>query len=160
MNGWGHRCVAAVLGSAGALMLLCSTTGRASADPGPAITGSVKQGTEASIEAHGVGPDATGNLEAAGLFHATVTCLMVSGNDAIATAVIVSSQDPGFPIGEIIVVEGVDNGNPSQGSSPDLWRISFQNNGGILPTDDPRCSLPVFMPVPIESGNIQVVGGS
>ncbi len=160
MKVWGHRCVAAVLGSIGVLTLLCGATGLASADPDPAMTGSVSQGAEASIAAHGVGDSATGNLEAAGLFHATVTCLQVVGNDAIATAVIDSSHDPNNPVGEIIVAEGVDSGNPSHGFSPDLWRISFQNNGGIVPTDQSECWLPIFAPVPIDHGNIRVVDGS
>lgn len=62
--------------------------------------------------------------------------------------------DPGFQVGDIIVAEGVDNGNPSNGVSPDLWRISFESNGGIYPTDQPQCWLPFYPPVPIDHGNI------
>jgi hypothetical protein len=129
------------------------------AHDGPAMNGVFIQGGLTAISAHGVGPAATGELDLVGLFHATVTCLQVSGRDGIATTVVDSSQDSRFPVGEIIVAEGVDNGNPSQTSSPDLWRNSFENNGGIHQVSA-RCWMPFFPPVAIQSGNIIVVDGS
>jgi hypothetical protein len=112
-----------------------------------------------AVSAHGVGPDATGSLNAqvpTGSFHATVTCLQVIGNDATATVVISSSHDPTNPVGEILVGEGVDNGHPSTGTSPDLWRLSFENSDGIAPTGQTGCWVPFYSPVPIQQGNIVV----
>lgn len=111
-----------------------------------------------SVSAHGTGNSATGSLFAVptGSFRAVVTCLQTSGNDGIATAVITSSTDALNPPGEVLVGEGVDNGNPSGGTSPDLWRLSFQNNGGIFPSGEPGCSLPIFPPVSVQQGNLLV----
>jgi hypothetical protein len=89
-----------------------------------------------------------------------VTCLQTFGNDGIATAVIASSTDPTNPPGEVIVGEGVDNGNPSGGTSPDLWRLSFENNGGVFPFGQQGCWIPIFPPVPIQQGNIVVSSSS
>jgi hypothetical protein len=109
------------------------------------------------VTASGIGNNASGSIRA-GSFHAKVTCLQVSGNDGVATAVIDSSKDPAFPPGEIIVGEGVDNGHPSYGRSPDLWRLSFQDNAGIGFTGQPGCWFPFYAPVPIQMGNIVVSG--
>lgn len=136
-------------------------TGVAHADSAnPQMTGAVEQGSGINaISAHGVGSDAKGQFEAANLgFHAQVTCLEVVGNDAIATAVIDHSHDPGNPVGEVIVIEGVDNGNPSGGTSPDLMRVSFSNNGGVTLQPGP-CQVPNLPPAPVESGNIVVMPG-
>jgi hypothetical protein len=116
-------------------------------------------GSQFAISAHGVGPGAQGSLNAhslTGSFHATVTCLRVIGNDGIATAVVSWSNDPRTPVGEVLVGEGVDNGHPSKGTSPDLWRLSFQANGGIFPTARSGCWQPFFAPVPVRQGNIVV----
>ena len=143
---------------AAATVTVAMGTGVAHADSAnPQMTGSVTQGVPHSIAAHGIGSDATGEFTLAGFFHADVTCLVVSGNDAIATAVIDKSKDPNNPVGEVIVIEGVDNGNPSNGVSPDLFRVSFTVNGGVIGTGP--CALPVFPPVPVESGNIVVMPG-
>lgn len=138
----------------------------ASANPLPSMAGGGLQfgphtASQFSISAHGSGPDATGSLNAhapSGRFHAKVTCLQVTGNDAIATVIITSSHDPSNPVGEVLVGEGVDNGSPKGGTSPDLWRLSFQDNGGIVPTSQPACWLPIFTPVPVMQGNIVVSG--
>jgi hypothetical protein len=87
-----------------------------------------------------------------------VTCLFVVENDGIATAVIDVSHDPAHPVGEIIVGEGLDEGDPVNGISPDLWRLSFESNGGIYPSGVEGCWLPFFGPVSIQQGNIRVSG--
>jgi Bacterial Ig-like domain (group 3) len=124
----------------------------------PAMTGTFIQGGVTIIDAHGAGPAATGDLELDGFFHAVVTCLQVSGTHGIATTVIDSSQDPRYPVGEIVVAEGIDNGVPTLNAAPDLWRNSFQSNGGIHQVSG-RCWLPFFPPVGIQQGNIVVVDG-
>src|SRR4051794_5398239 len=131
-------------------------TGVASAaSANPQMTGSVKQGVMHSIAAHGIGPAATGEFTYATLFHAHVTCLVVSGNDAIATAVIDRSHDVDNPVGEVVVIEGVDNGNPSNGGSPDLFPLSFSTSGGV--TGSGPWALRNTPPVPGDSGNVVVM---
>jgi hypothetical protein len=122
------------------------------------MTGSVDQGGESSISAHGSGSNARGELNASTHFHAKVTCLQVTGNDGIVTAVIDQSTDPAYPAGEIVVAEGVDNGNPRNHTSPDLWRISFESNGGVIVGSN-GCSSPIFAPVPVQTGNLVVQDG-
>jgi hypothetical protein len=149
----------AVLGVTTFLAVGLCAVNPAAASEAPLMTGSVKQGGgESSISAHGYYGAAMGELTAAKFFHATVTCLEVTGNDGIATAVIDSSHDPAFPVGETVVAEGVDN---DPGVATDLWRISFESNGGISPdTAHPGCFLPIFPPVAIQSGDILVSSGS
>jgi hypothetical protein len=139
----------------------------AAASEGPMMTGATTQdGGVAGISAHGSLTAASGELTAAKFFHATVTCLEVTGNDGIATAVIDSRHDPSFPVGETIVAEGVDTDavvpkNTTPGAATDLWRISFASNGGIFPDlAHPGCFLPFFPPVPIERGDVLVRPGS
>ncbi len=97
------------------------------------------------------GENAKGNIQLfiAGDMHpATVTCLIVSGNEAIMTAT--SDAVPGG----IVVVDAVDNGGPTSGS-PDLLRGSFE--GFIYESPErPGCFLPVLPPVPVDKGNIIV----
>jgi hypothetical protein len=123
-----------------------------------AMSGDFIQGGVTTVDARGSGPAATGEVDLVGHFHATVTCLQVSGRHGIATTVIDSSQDPSYRVGQIVVVEGVDNGNPTLTSVPDLWRASF-DNGGIHQVSS-RCWLPIFPPVAIQAGNIVVVDKS
>jgi hypothetical protein len=142
--------------------------GGALAASGPSLTGAITQdGGVTGISAHGSFTAATGELTAARFFHASVTCLEVTGNDGIATAVIDSSRDPGtFPVGETIVAEGFDTDatvpkSTTPGLATDLWRISFASNGGIFPDfAHPGCFLPFFAPVPIDRGDIRVSTGS
>ena len=147
--------------------VLCATTvsvllgaGAAQADSShQQMTGAVKQGDSINaISAHGVEADAKGQFNASGLFHAQVTCLEVTGNTAVATAVIDHSNDPLNPVGEVIVIRGVDNGNPSDGVSPDLFRVSFEGNGGLQPGSGP-CRQDFLPPAPVDSGNIVVMPG-
>ena len=56
--------------------------------------------------------------------HARVTCLMVSGNDAIATGVV---TQPKSSKGQIVVLEAVDNGGPGS-TPPDAIRFSFEGS--------------------------------
>jgi hypothetical protein len=84
--------------------------------------------------------------------HARVTCLIVVGNEAFATGVF---THPPEAEGQIVVLDAVDNGNPSQSATPDLIRFSFA--GFIVPAPgQPDCFLPVLPPVPVTAGNIVV----
>ena len=115
------------------------------------MIGANYQGGWAAIAAHGSRASAVGELIAVQHFSARVSCLEVSGNDGIATARITASQDPTYPVGEVIVAEAVDDG----GGPADEWRISFDNNGGIY-QESPGCYLPFYAPVPIERGHVAV----
>ena len=156
------RCRCRCSGGRISLFLVCgcrrfySFYGRGCLQFGPNTTSGV------AISAHGVGPDASGSIMVEtppGPFHATVTCLQVTGNDGIVTAIIDRSRAFDNPVGEIIVVEGVDNGHPSGGASPDLLRVSFQKDGAITPTDQAGCWLPLLPPV-AQQANITVSSGS
>jgi hypothetical protein len=132
----------------------------------PLMTGAITGGGGATgVSAQGSFTAARGELTAARVFHATVTCLEVNGNDGIATAVIDSSQNPSFPVGETVVAEGYDTDalvpkDATPGTATDLWRISFASNGGIYPDyAHPGCYLPFFAPVPIDRGDILVSPG-
>jgi hypothetical protein len=133
----------------------------------PLMTGAITQGggrAPTAVSAHGSFTAAHGELNLVSTFHATVTCLEVNGNDGIATAVIDSSQNPAFPVGETVVAEGVDTDalvpkDATPGTATDLWRNSFP--GGIYPDyAHPGCYLPFFAPVPIDRGDILVSPGS
>lgn len=141
---------AAAVGVAIATVIAASVTADA-ASPTPFMAGSNFQGGQATISAHGSGGRATGTLVALGVFRADVTCLFVNGNDGMATATITSSVNPGYPVGETIVAEAVDNG----GAPEDLWRISFADNGGTIQLDS-RCSLAFLPPLPIQRGHVVV----
>jgi hypothetical protein len=86
-----------------------------------------------------------------GVIHAVVTCLIVDGNTALITGV--SDELPGG----IVVVEAVDNGEPSNGT-PDLLRGSFEPFIFEDP-ERPGCFLPVLPPVPVIQGDIVVHDG-
>jgi hypothetical protein len=59
------------------------------------------------------------------------------------------------PLGGKFFLHVVDNGNPVNGMSPDLMRISF--DGFIIPpTPTTPCGSPALAPVPLGSGNIVV----
>jgi len=88
------------------------------------------------------------------LVTATIRCLVVSGNDAIATgdAVINSTQ-------QVVVAELVDLNDPSDQANPDLLRFSF--DPFIRPDpDNPGCYLPTLAPTAIRSGDVRVVPGA
>lgn len=85
-------------------------------------------------------------------WHADVTCLQVTGNDAIATGVVTQPADAA---GQIVVAEAVDNGEPQRGQPVDYLRFSFESNGGVVQVS-PDCWAPIFPPVLIEHGNIVV----
>jgi hypothetical protein len=111
---------------------IAAKSGPAGEDPSGAITAE-SVGTEAS-------------------FHAEVTCVIVSGNQAFVTGVF--TQPPEVE-GDITVFHGVDTGGP--GGPPDLIRFSFPPF--IFPAG-PDCFLPVLAPVPVTEGNILVHDGS
>lgn len=81
---------------------------------------------------------------------ALVRCVVVMGNRAIVTGVVVGTNT-------VVVVEAVDNTNPSQSSNPDLLRFSFA--GFIQPDNaNPGCFVPVLSPVRVTQGDIVVHG--
>jgi hypothetical protein len=156
----------AVLGVTTFLAVGVCAVNPAAASQEPLMTGAVNQGGESVISAHGLFTAAHGELTnperlepgSARVFHATVTCLEVTGNVGIATAVVDSSHVPGILVGETVVAEGVDNG--SLGTN-DLFRISFEHDFAIFPDmAHPGCFLPFLPPAPIQSGNILVSPGS
>ncbi len=109
------------------------------------------------VTAHGSGLDASGELTFTQVgtgepaAHGFVTCLIVTGNDAIATGVLTK---PPASAGQTVVMEAVDNGTPGQSSVPDRIRFSFA--GFIVPSSTPGCFLPILAPVPLVEGNIVV----
>ncbi len=83
-----------------------------------------------------------------------VVCLQVLGNQAFILLVETRTGDA-VPQGGQFFLYVVDNGNPVNGMSPDLMRISF--DGFISPpTPAFPCGTPVLTPVPLGSGNIVV----
>jgi hypothetical protein len=87
------------------------------------------------------------------VINAKVTCLIVTGNRALITAV--DDELPGPS--NAVVIEAVDLGEPSDGP-PDLLRGSFE--GFIIESaEQPGCFLPVLPPVPVTQGNIVVHDG-
>ena len=94
-------------------------------------------------------------IEGGPRFTADVTCVLIQDNQAIVTAVI---RKPDSAAGQVIVMHAVDNGNPNDGSPPDLLRFSFA--GAIVESpQNPGCFLPVLPPVPVTQGNIVVHDG-
>src|SRR2546426_510401 len=62
--------------------------------------------------------------------HAKVTCLIVVGNEAFATA---RYTQPKSSAGKIVVLDAVDNGNPGRSSTPDMIRFSFNQIVPVTP---------------------------
>ena len=154
-------------GLASALVLFTTTGAAAQGPPHDAVTGGGQHlafGTGPGSVAFGIsahsgpsGEDAHGSLtftvigEGTQSVHATVTCLIVTGNEAFATAVI---THPKAIEGQVTVLDAVDNGGPSS-DVPDLIRFSFE--GFIVPAPgQPDCFLPVLPPVEVTKGNIVV----
>jgi hypothetical protein len=86
-----------------------------------------------------------------------VICLQVTGNRAIMLAV-QTEAGGAIPQGQQFLLEVVDNGNPIEGTPPDLIRNSFV--GGFVPPPASGaafpCGAPLLAPVPLERGNIVV----
>ena len=147
------------------------SSGRGVAHAGQAVTatesvvsgggqqlGTCPQITEAfAVSAHtasAAGVPATGALTVACLgtgllLHAHVTCLLVVGDEAVATGII---DQPPASAGQITVFDGVDQGTASHGPRRDLVRFSFEPF--IVPAGQPGCYLPLLPPVAITAGNI------
>lgn len=87
---------------------------------------------------------------ATALGDAKVTCVQINGEDALITGVSTLGADKG----KHVVAEVVDN---DTAGTTDALRFSFQSNGGIVPTSNPKCWTPVYGPVPIASGFIETV---
>lgn len=83
------------------------------------------------------------------LWDAKVTCVKVSGDDAVVTGVV---NIPRRYAGEHIVMEGIDNSKVG-----DRMRFSFQHNGGVVQGSSPFCWKPDLPPVNIQSGFVEVV---
>jgi|SRR5436190_5164554 len=88
-----------------------------------------------------------------GKLRGDVICLGVTGNVAELLAVETRSGDA-IPQGQQFLLEVVDNGNPVNGTPPDLIRGSF--DGFFVPLPGPPCAIPFLPPVPLGSGNIVV----
>jgi hypothetical protein len=104
------------------------------------------------IFAQGSGNQASGTMSAypgTKLKTATITCLVVNGNDAIVT---------GHLGTQIWVAELVDNADPSDPSNPDLLRFSFDPFISPDPAN-PGCYLPMLSPIGLKSGDLSVVPG-
>jgi hypothetical protein len=102
------------------------------------------------VFARGLGSAATGIVEFSTgpaskpkVTTGTVTCMTISGNDAIITLRYKAQK-----VLHWAVAEAVDNSNPTAAANPDAWRVSFE--GFIVPTDDPRCYTPMLAAVPIQ----------
>jgi hypothetical protein len=117
-------------------------------------------GTDAfQFSAHSTGEyTAKGNVSfngVEGLFatlrmKAEVTCLLVFGNDAYATATITSSDiGGGWSVGNMIVAHGRDVAD-----GPDEIRFSFEPF--IYEFGNTGCYLPLLQPVPVRAGNVVV----
>jgi hypothetical protein len=101
------------------------------------------------VFASGLGTAATGIVEFSSgpaskpkVVTGKVTCMTISGNDAIITLQ--------YKVKRVLhwaVAEAVDNSNPTSAAAPDAWRVSFE--GFILPTDTPDCYTPMLAPVQI-----------
>ena len=117
-------------------------------------------GTEAfQLSAHSTGEfTAKGKVSfkgVEGLFagskmEAEVTCLLVFGNEAFATATITKSDiGGGWSVGNTIVAHGRDVAD-----GPDEVRFSFAPF--IFELADTGCYLPFLQPVPVRAGNVVV----
>ena len=141
-------------------LLLVVAGGAGAAPPQDFVTGGGHHSvpdTQFTISAHSgpSGEDPQGQLsfkiEGQPRIKADVTCLIVTGSEAIATATFV---DPQTGQDQIVVMDAVDNGEPN-GATPDLLRFSF--DPFITPdVNHPGCFLPVLAPVPVTQGNIVV----
>ena len=124
--------------------------------------GTVLEGFSAHSGPSGENPqghvEATINPPHPTYINADVICLDVNGNDALILSV--QRKTSFVPAGDMILTEVVDNGNPVNGTPPDLIRNSFLSNGGFIPppASGPAfpCGFPLFPPVPLEKGNIVV----
>jgi hypothetical protein len=83
-----------------------------------------------------------------------VTCVNVVGNEAFIIF-IQTKEDSSIAVGTPVLLHVVDNGNPINGTPPDLIRNSFPG-GYIGPFPEPPCGIPFFPPVPLDRGNIVV----
>ncbi|HYU32919.1 MAG TPA: hypothetical protein VEW48_12215 [Thermoanaerobaculia bacterium] len=90
-----------------------------------------------------------------------VTCLIIDGNQAVATGLITR---PASFAGQPVVMHAVDNGEPDRSLTPDLLRFSFDGFISSTPNfvtppagqDITGCLFPVLAPVPVTEGNIVV----
>ena len=88
------------------------------------------------------------------LLDAKVTCVQVSGEDALVTGVL---RIPSSRAGEHVVAEAIDN---DTSGATDQLRFSFQSNGGAVKTAVPGCWQPVAGgPVDIAAGFLEVEPG-
>jgi hypothetical protein len=82
-----------------------------------------------------------------------VTCLRVTGNQAVMVFIQTKESFPGAIEGEPAALHVVDNGNPVEGESPDLIR-GYPNVTGL--TNPVTCFVPFLPPVRNVRGNIVV----
>ena len=112
------------------------------------------EGFSAHSGPNGENPQGHISVNGATLLRGDVTCLQVIGNRAFIRAVETRTGDD-IPQGTPFLLDVVDNGNPVNGTPPDLIRNSF--DGFITPPSSAfPCGAPVLPPVPLGSGNIVV----
>jgi hypothetical protein len=112
------------------------------------------EGFSAHSGPNGENPQGHISVNGATLLRGDVICLQVISNQAFIRAVETRTGDS-IPQGEAFLLHVVDNGNPVNGTPPDLIRNSF--NGFILPPSVASpCGSPALPPVPLGSGNIVV----
>ena len=152
---------ALLVGTAGVVGTVASAGSAHAA--GTEVLGSGNQGTpnhtEFGIFSVGSGNSATGEFSAweKGFptpttgWHwvsATITCSMISGNDAILTGTATVNG-----VTETIVAEAVDKTNPSGAPHKDALRLSF---APTITEVSPGCDTPSLPPVNLRNGDIRV----
>jgi hypothetical protein len=112
------------------------------------------EGFSAHSGPNGENPQGHISVNGATLLRGDVVCLQVLGNRAIILA---EETRPGddIPQGQQFLLDVVDNGNPVNGTPPDLIRNSFVGSF-FPPTPTFPCGFPSLPPVPLGSGNIVV----
>jgi hypothetical protein len=112
------------------------------------------EGFSAHSGPNGENPQGHISVNGATLLRGDVVCLQVLGNRAFILAEETRTGDD-IPQGQQFLLDVVDNGNPVNGTPPDLIRNSFL---GFFtpPTLANPCGLPFLPPVPLGSGNIVV----
>jgi hypothetical protein len=112
------------------------------------------EGFSAHSGPNGENPQGHISVNGATLLRGDVICLQVIANRAFIRAVETRTGDD-IPQGDEFLLDVVDNGNPVNGTPPDLIRNSF--GGFIIPPSVAfPCGSPVLAPVPLGSGNIVV----
>jgi hypothetical protein len=153
-----------------AAQLRCRRRGRSANAPVHSVTGGGKVdwsslSQAAGVETYGISASIDGNGEVKGefqaswntpdvTFHADVTCLAVSGNEAWLGLIVTQTHDPiAFPVGTQGVMRVRDNGQGAAAADDELgyWVLVPASACAAKPTNAPWNTL-----VPWIHGNLQV----